>query len=150
MYSASTWGGSVDPHILVKFVKETVEDDSDPIASMVIFEWRDYDLIGMLPTPDSMQVRFADLNHRQNTEACHRKNSSAIQKRSITTIVTSTRQENLSWLQMQQSFRRACSSHRQCISKTPVSQSIMESRIRDITVLGPQHILHRMFNIRQR
>ena len=62
MYSASTWGGSVDPHILVKFVKETVEDDSDPIASMVIFEWRDYDLIGMLPTPDSMQVRNADSN----------------------------------------------------------------------------------------
>ena len=56
MYSRATWGGAVEPHILVKFVKETAEDDSDPIASMVIFEWKDYDLIGVLPTPDSMQV----------------------------------------------------------------------------------------------
>ncbi len=56
MYSRNTWGGAVEPHILVKFIKNNVEDDSDPIASMVIFEWKDYDLIGVLPTPDSMQV----------------------------------------------------------------------------------------------
>lgn len=57
MYSRNTWGGAVEPHILVKFIKETIEDDSDPIASMVIFEWKDYDLIGVLPTPDSLQVQ---------------------------------------------------------------------------------------------
>jgi hypothetical protein len=56
MYDRKTWGGAVDPHILVKFIKNTVEDDSDPIASMIIFEWKDYDLIGVLPTADSIQV----------------------------------------------------------------------------------------------
>jgi hypothetical protein len=56
MYSQTAWGGDVKPHILVKFIKETVEDDSDPIASMVIFEWKDYDLIGVFPTADSVKV----------------------------------------------------------------------------------------------
>jgi len=56
MYSKRAWGGAVDPHILVKFTKEEVEGDADPIASMVIFEWNDYDLVGILPTADSIQV----------------------------------------------------------------------------------------------
>jgi len=56
MYSKSAWGGAVDPHILVKFRKEEVEGDADPIASMIIFEWKDYDLVGILPTADSIQV----------------------------------------------------------------------------------------------
>ena len=50
----------MNPHILVKFIKSSVEDDSDPIASMIIFEWKDYDLIGVLPTADSIQVRFPE------------------------------------------------------------------------------------------
>lgn len=56
MYSRASWGGAVDPYILVKFIKEDVEGEADPLASMVIFEWRDYDLIGVLPTPDSVSV----------------------------------------------------------------------------------------------
>jgi hypothetical protein len=56
MYDRKTWGGSVNPHILVKFIKNTAEDDIDPIASMIIFEWKDFDLIGVLPTADSIQV----------------------------------------------------------------------------------------------
>ena len=40
-------GGDVDPHILVKWVKQDVPEGSDPIASMIIFEWKDYDLIGV-------------------------------------------------------------------------------------------------------
>ena len=56
MYSRKAWGGSVEPHILVKFIKDTVDEDSDPIASMVIFEWKDYDLVGILPSGDSIQV----------------------------------------------------------------------------------------------
>jgi len=56
MYSQTAWGGNVEPYILVKFTKETSEDDSDPIASMVIFEWKDYDLIGVFPTADSVKV----------------------------------------------------------------------------------------------
>jgi hypothetical protein len=56
MYSKSSWGGAVDPHILVKFIKEDIQDDSDPIASLVIFEWKDFDLIGIPTTPDSEGV----------------------------------------------------------------------------------------------
>lgn len=56
MYSRTAWGGAVEPHILIKFVPDTSGDDSDPITSMVIFEWKDYDLIGVLPTAESMTV----------------------------------------------------------------------------------------------
>ena len=47
MYSKNDWGGPVDPHILVKFVKQDGAPDQDEIASMIIFEWKDYDLIGV-------------------------------------------------------------------------------------------------------
>jgi len=56
MYSKKAWGGAVDTHILVKWIKDTSEDDAERIASMIIFEWKDYDLIGVLPTPDSLTV----------------------------------------------------------------------------------------------
>ena len=56
MYSRAAWGGAVEPHILVKFTKDSTQDESDPITSMVIFEWKDYDLIGVLPTADSITV----------------------------------------------------------------------------------------------
>lgn len=59
MYDRKTWGGPTEPHILVKWLPTTQDsEDPDPIASMVIFEWRDYDLVGVLPTIDSIQVRF--------------------------------------------------------------------------------------------
>lgn len=56
MYSRKAWGGDVDPHILVDFMKDTTEDDSDPIASLVVFEWKDEPLIGIYPTADSEYV----------------------------------------------------------------------------------------------
>ncbi|KAE8444865.1 hypothetical protein EG329_014113 [Mollisiaceae sp. DMI_Dod_QoI] len=71
MYSRNTWGGAVEPHILVKFIKNNVEDDSDPIASMVIFEWKDYDLIGVLPTPDSMQREYICDPETINNDYCN-------------------------------------------------------------------------------
>lgn len=58
MYSKKAWGGAVDPHILVKWIKDATEDSTDPIVSMVIFEWKDYDLIGILPTPDSITKEY--------------------------------------------------------------------------------------------
>lgn len=45
MYSRSAWGGSVDPFILVKFSKADGAQN-DPLASLVIFEWKDENLIG--------------------------------------------------------------------------------------------------------
>jgi hypothetical protein len=59
MYSRKAWGGDVDPFILVKFKVDTKKDEPKPtgVVSMVIFEWRDNELIGIYPTPDSLQVR---------------------------------------------------------------------------------------------
>ncbi|KAI8957117.1 lung seven transmembrane receptor-domain-containing protein [Daldinia sp. FL1419] len=56
MYSKSAWGGPVDPFIQVVFPNKTVEGDDDPIVSLVIFEWKDEDLIGISTDddPDSL------------------------------------------------------------------------------------------------
>lgn len=45
----------MDPFILVKFAK-TAATEADPLASLVIFEWSDEELIG-LPTDDDTEVR---------------------------------------------------------------------------------------------
>ncbi|KAI0127426.1 lung seven transmembrane receptor-domain-containing protein [Xylariales sp. AK1849] len=47
MYSASDWGGPVDPFITTIFPNITVEGDSDPIVSLVIFEWKDEQYVGI-------------------------------------------------------------------------------------------------------
>lgn len=47
MYNKADWGGEVDPYIQVNFKKLTVTDNSDPVVSLVIFEWRDEQLIGL-------------------------------------------------------------------------------------------------------
>lgn len=60
MYSKKSWGGSVDPYILVKFLGDRSEDDTDPLASLVVFEWQDEELIGQYP-PNSDQ--FATKNY---------------------------------------------------------------------------------------
>jgi len=57
MYSKSAWGGAVDPFILTKFIKITPEGDEDPLVSLVVFEWRDEDLVGVWPSEDAPKVR---------------------------------------------------------------------------------------------
>ncbi|KAJ2893899.1 lung seven transmembrane receptor domain-containing protein [Zalerion maritima] len=47
MYSRNAWGGPVDPFIQIKFFKESIEGGDDPIASLVLFEWKDQDFIGV-------------------------------------------------------------------------------------------------------
>lgn len=57
MYSRKSWGGSVDPFILLKFQKpEQILETEDPIVSLVIFEWRDHDLVGKPIGEDSFEV----------------------------------------------------------------------------------------------
>lgn len=53
MYSKSAWGGPVDPFILLNFMP--YEGDEDPIVSLVIFEWKDEDLIGVFPSAEATQ-----------------------------------------------------------------------------------------------
>ena len=48
MYSRGSWGGSVDPYILTKFDKSSADGDTDAVVSLVIFEWRDEYLLGVV------------------------------------------------------------------------------------------------------
>ena len=47
----------MDPFIETKFIKTASEGDEDPIVSLVIFEWKDEDLVGVWPQEDSTEVR---------------------------------------------------------------------------------------------
>lgn len=47
MYSKSSWGGPVDPFILVKFTDVGKDHGEDPIVSLIIFDWIDEDYIGV-------------------------------------------------------------------------------------------------------
>lgn len=70
MYSRKSWGGAVDPFILVKFVKpDNLPEDRDPIVSLVIFEWNDRPLIGAVETGSSdPQVGLHHSIRRAGTE----------------------------------------------------------------------------------
>ena len=56
MYSKSAWGGDTDPFIETKFIKITPPDDQDPLVSLVIFEWRDENLVGVWPSEGAAEV----------------------------------------------------------------------------------------------
>ncbi|KAF2743531.1 hypothetical protein M011DRAFT_410320 [Sporormia fimetaria CBS 119925] len=49
MYSKKSWGGSIEPYIMVKFIdagkKQPVKVE-DPVVAVVIWEWKDTDLLG--------------------------------------------------------------------------------------------------------
>lgn len=60
MYSRKSWGGPVDPYILVKFEHPEVPEGQDPIVSLVIFEWADRPLIGK-PDPNDKTVVWAQI-----------------------------------------------------------------------------------------
>ncbi|SPO01076.1 related to PTM1 - member of the major facilitator superfamily [Cephalotrichum gorgonifer] len=47
MYGKNSWGGPVDPYIEVVFVNDTVKPETDPIVSLLIFEWKDLPLVGI-------------------------------------------------------------------------------------------------------
>lgn len=48
MYSKKSWGGKVEPFILVKFMKngERNKEVDDPTVGVVIWEWKDTLLLG--------------------------------------------------------------------------------------------------------
>lgn len=61
MYSRKSWGGSVDPYIMTMFktYKDQGHDDpnTDPIVSVVVFEYSDHNLLGVPKGPDTDEVR---------------------------------------------------------------------------------------------
>lgn len=56
MYNQKAWGGSIEPFILTKFVNNTQKGTDDPSVSLVIYEWRDEDLIGIYPSQEATKV----------------------------------------------------------------------------------------------
>ncbi|KAF1999834.1 hypothetical protein P154DRAFT_436039 [Amniculicola lignicola CBS 123094] len=51
MYSKKSWGGKVEPFIMVKFIKTKEDKDknkdiADPIVGVIVWEWKDSDLLG--------------------------------------------------------------------------------------------------------
>lgn len=56
MYSKKGWGGDTDPFIQTTFDKGSTPDDNDVYISLVVFEFRDEDLIGVWPSPDAPEV----------------------------------------------------------------------------------------------
>jgi hypothetical protein len=59
MYSKTSWGGDVDPYILVQFMKQ---EGNNGKGSLLIYEWKDFALIGQLDpekhVDDSEPVRI--------------------------------------------------------------------------------------------
>jgi hypothetical protein len=53
MYSRKSWGGNVDPFILVKFLNSDAKKNGNkiPKVSLVMYEWADRPLLGV-PSPD--------------------------------------------------------------------------------------------------
>ena len=58
MYSRKAWGGDTDPFIETKFTKTSPEGDEDPMVSLVIFEWKDEELVGVPESENSPDVRL--------------------------------------------------------------------------------------------
>lgn len=56
MYSKKAWGGSVDPFILTKFIKN--EDGDNSLVSLVVYEWRDKELIGVWPSAEAAEKQY--------------------------------------------------------------------------------------------
>lgn len=56
MYSKKGWGGDTDPFILTTIDKAPLPDDNDVFVSLVIFEFKDENLIGVWPSPDAPEV----------------------------------------------------------------------------------------------
>lgn len=47
MYSKKSWGGPVDPFVLVNFIEtDKNKDIKDPTVSVVVWEWKDTALLG--------------------------------------------------------------------------------------------------------
>lgn len=57
MYNKKTWGGPVEPFILLKYLAQSDDKNDDLKSSMIIFEWRDKDLIGVPDKDGSRNVR---------------------------------------------------------------------------------------------
>lgn len=71
MYSRKAWGGDTDPFVLTKFIKATPPGDEDPLVSLVVFEWRDEDYVGVWPTPESATKEYICTEENVKASFCN-------------------------------------------------------------------------------
>jgi hypothetical protein len=66
MYSKKSWGGKVEPFILVKFrhLKDQNKDIENPTVGVVIWEWKDSMLLGKPSEMPVDDVSFLPLHRR--------------------------------------------------------------------------------------
>lgn len=113
MYSRKSWGGSVDPFILIKFIKAPGTTEGDPLTSMIIFEWKDEHLIGR--SPEGTVCTALDSTTNSDALMLYRtmKRQFAISKMSRKSFASRVNWALSSWLRMHQRSLRTLSSHRQ-------------------------------------
>lgn len=99
MYSKAAWGGPVDPFILTVFPNDTLKADEDPIVSLIIFEWKDQDLIGAYPNAEAFTVCAIDTDNFEGGANGHfRRSGFAMKTTSKPIFVISLIWVNGSWL----------------------------------------------------
>ncbi|KAG5300819.1 transmembrane protein [Histoplasma ohiense] len=70
MYSRKAWGGERDPFILAVIEKgELKNQEADHLVSVVIFEWKDENLIGRYPEGDKEKVQKEPICDQENIAA---------------------------------------------------------------------------------
>ena len=68
MYGQKAWGGDTDPFILTKLIKATPEDNSEPQVSLIVFEWKDEDLVGVLAKAEDEKVGMEPSRQKTSIE----------------------------------------------------------------------------------
>ena len=58
MYSRKAWGGDVEPFILTKFIQVPDDAPGNPTVSLIIYEWKDEELIGVWPSGEATKKVF--------------------------------------------------------------------------------------------
>jgi len=76
MYSRKSWGGKVEPFIMVKFIDtDKPQPVPDPTVAVVIWEWQDSDLLGMpaerplderkwICNDESLALKYCNATHK--------------------------------------------------------------------------------------
>ncbi|KAF2204162.1 hypothetical protein GQ43DRAFT_365253 [Delitschia confertaspora ATCC 74209] len=105
MYSKKSWGGKIEPQILVKFINsDKIPDDVDATVAVVVWEWQDGDLLGKpsdVPTGERRYICNDDTIRDNLCNATHKgewilaDNADSISKNYIRTSAIDLRKPQL-------------------------------------------------------
>ena len=129
MYGKGSWGGSVDPFILVKIEKPDNLANPDAIASLVIFEWHDETLIGMAQDGSKNVQLKSTYRVRKTLSLTKARNScSAFQTISRQAFATRPRLDSSLSIRTRAPCPKPLSSHAPSISMTQSRSIILSPR----------------------